>query len=159
MAKVIFLHLFVILFTRGGGIPEGTEADPPRSRPPQEQTPPGADTPQEQTPPREADTGIRSTSGRYASYWNAFLSEQFLLRNFIWFLYIQYMCEGCSLVQHPVTFNLQHQWNRDGFPVSTAICKVKLCIRDWLYLVTRVYEIWKWQSGHFSVFCVISCCI
>ena len=29
--------------------------------------PPGPDT------PREADSGIRSTSGRYASYWNAFL--------------------------------------------------------------------------------------
>ena len=61
VAKVIFLHLFVILFTGagggGGGIPEGTEAD----------------TPLEQTPPREADSGIRSTSGRYASYWNAFL--------------------------------------------------------------------------------------
>ena len=36
---------------------------------------PGADTPQEQTPnsPREADSGIRSMSGRYASYWNAFV--------------------------------------------------------------------------------------
>ena len=50
-------------------------ADPPRSRPPRsihprEQTPPGADT-----PPLEADSGIRSMSGRYASYWNAFLFE------------------------------------------------------------------------------------
>ena len=46
--------------------------DPPRSRPPgsrhpPEQSPPGAD------PPPEADFSIRSTSGRYASYWNAFL--------------------------------------------------------------------------------------
>ena len=41
---------------------------PPRSRPP------GADTPQEQTrPPRSACWEIRSTSGRYASYWNAIL--------------------------------------------------------------------------------------
>ena len=68
-------------------------ADPPRSRhpprgdPPWEQTPPqeqtpsweqtplGADPPWEQTPPppQEADSSIRSTSGRYASYWNAFL--------------------------------------------------------------------------------------
>ena len=63
---------------------------PPGSRPPQadtprEQTPLGADTPpvadpppREQTasrnrhPPREADASIRSMSGRYASYWNAF---------------------------------------------------------------------------------------
>ena len=62
---------------------------PPRSRAPQtRQTPPGADTPPwEQTPPgpgrhppgpgrpphRVADSSIRSMSGRYASYWNAFL--------------------------------------------------------------------------------------
>ena len=69
---------------------------PPRRRHPPEQTPsqsrhPGADTPQEQTPPRSrhpprADTPqsrhplrcracweIRSTRGRYASYWNAIL--------------------------------------------------------------------------------------
>ena len=107
MAKVIFLHLFVILFTRGGGgIPEGTEANPPRPDPPRsrhtpreqahpcwsrhslgqtppDQTPPGSRAPLDQTPrdqtppgsrpPREADCGIQSTSGRYASYWNAFL--------------------------------------------------------------------------------------
>ena len=52
---------------------------PPRSRHPTEQTPPeqtpfGADIPLGlSTPPREADSGIRSTSGQYASYWNAFL--------------------------------------------------------------------------------------
>ena len=70
--------------------PEQTH--PPRSRHPREQTPPssqssnplpqGADTPLEQTPPkqtppREADSGIRSMSGRYASYWNAFLFKFF----------------------------------------------------------------------------------
>ena len=102
VAKVIFLHLFVILFT-GGGLPQcmlgyhprdqtppeqtpqdqtpreqtPPEQTPPGTRPP-EQTPPGTrpppeQTPQEQTPPREADSSIRSTNGRYASYWNAFL--------------------------------------------------------------------------------------
>ena len=41
---------------------------PPQSRHPLwEQTPPGADTPQ------KADSSIRSMSGWYASYWNAFL--------------------------------------------------------------------------------------
>ena len=120
VAKVIFLHLFVILFTGGGvlpqcmlGYPPGTrqtpsdqtpppppdqtppptprsdtlpqdQADPPDQTPPWDQadpldqTPPpttrqtplpGSDTP----PPREADCSRRSTSGRYASYWNAFL--------------------------------------------------------------------------------------
>ena len=44
-------------------------ADPPGSRHPlRSKHPPGADP-----SPREADCGIRSTSGRYASYWNAFL--------------------------------------------------------------------------------------
>ena len=45
--------------------------DPPRpGRPPLEQAdPPGPGRP----PPSEADCSIRSTSGRYASYWNAFL--------------------------------------------------------------------------------------
>ena len=50
-------------------------------RPPQNQadTPPGPGRlpPRDQgdppPPPREADSSIRSTSGRYASYWNAFL--------------------------------------------------------------------------------------
>ena len=98
-AKVMFLQASVILSTGGGsasvhaGIPH-----PPGSDTPQEQTPPPqsrsplgadpphrADTPQDQTPhgsrhppdqtplPQEADSGIRSTSGRHTSYWNAFL--------------------------------------------------------------------------------------
>ena len=60
---------------------------PPRADTPEDQTPPktrpplGADPPWYQTPPgpeppREADASIRSMSGRYASYWNAFLSTQ-----------------------------------------------------------------------------------
>ena len=56
VAKVIFLHLFVILFT-GGGVSASVHAGIP---PPLEQTPPRADTPlgadpPEQTPP-EAGT-------------------------------------------------------------------------------------------------------
>ena len=65
------------------------EQTPPGADSPQEQTSPGANTsleqtppqsrlpgsrpPWEQTPPWEADSGIRSMSGRYTSYWNAFL--------------------------------------------------------------------------------------
>ena len=125
VAKVIFLHLFVILF-KGEGVclsacwdttpppgadppmsrPPGADTpreDTPRSRHPPEQTPPVADIPlsrqpPEQTPPRpdtplgadtspgadtppppEAQSGIRSMSGRYASYWNAFLFCKFFL--------------------------------------------------------------------------------
>ena len=77
VAKVMFLLVSVILLTGGGGMSEADPppgADTPRVRPPRsrhtprEQTPPGT----KYTPP-EADSGIRSTSGRYASYWNAFL--------------------------------------------------------------------------------------
>ena len=52
-------------------------ADPQRSTPPRRRhPPPGADTPQKtrhHPPPQEADSGIRSRNGQYASYWNAFL--------------------------------------------------------------------------------------
>ena len=59
VAKVIFFApVCHSVHGGGGGIPEGTEADPP-----------GPYT----HPPPEADSGIRSTSGRYASFWNAFL--------------------------------------------------------------------------------------
>ena len=49
------------------GIPQGTEPVPPGpdTPPPPDQAHPPS--------PREADSGIRSTSGRYASYWNTFL--------------------------------------------------------------------------------------
>ena len=61
--------------------PPPDQADTPQTR----QTPPGpgrhppdqADTPprpgRPPPPPDQADSSIRSTSGRYASYWNAFL--------------------------------------------------------------------------------------
>ena len=52
--------------------PPRTRHTPPRTRhtPPRDQAPPH---PRSRPPPREADCSIRSTSGRYASYWNAFL--------------------------------------------------------------------------------------
>ena len=68
VAKVIFLHLSVILFT-GGVLPQcmlgyqpplSGSRHPPRTR----HHPRGGG---------EADSSIQSTSGRYASYWNAFL--------------------------------------------------------------------------------------
>ena len=60
------------------GIPNPPPPDhPPGTTPPQDHTPrdypPGnTHTPPDHTP-LEADSSIRSTSGRYASYWNAFL--------------------------------------------------------------------------------------
>ena len=88
----MFLHVCVILFTGGspgrenppGADNPPPQTRPPRTRPPLDQTPPGPDPPvppgRENTPgrenlPQEAHSSIRSTSGRYASYWNAFLSD------------------------------------------------------------------------------------
>ena len=92
VAKVMFLHVSVILLTAGGvsGEPPRTREEPPRDQadppwqgdppwtreePPRtRQTPPAGRTPPEQAdPPQEEDCSIRSMSGRYASYWNAFL--------------------------------------------------------------------------------------
>ena len=91
--KVMFLQASVILST-GGGVclsacwdasPPGPGRHPPGTRDlPTRQThppPPGPGRPPpwdqrpplDQRPPREADASIRSMSGRYASYWNAFL--------------------------------------------------------------------------------------
>ena len=53
------------------------EQRPPRTRhyPPQTRHPPPPEQrpPDQADPPQEADCSIRLTSGRYASYWNAFL--------------------------------------------------------------------------------------
>ena len=92
-AKVMFLLVSVILLTGGSasvhaGIPSPLpeQTPPPQSRhppgsrhplgsrhPPEADTPLGADTPGGRHRPPRADSGIRSMSGRYASYWNAFL--------------------------------------------------------------------------------------
>ena len=52
------------------------KADTPQEQtptPPKRQTPQEADTPPKKQTPPEAGSGIWSMSGRYASYWNAFL--------------------------------------------------------------------------------------
>ena len=72
--KVIFLYLSVILFTGGGGTWIGTSHG---QVPPRAGTPPAGHPHQvhpRQVHPPSVHAGIRSTSGRYASYWNAFLS-------------------------------------------------------------------------------------
>ena len=92
VAKVMFLLVSVILSTGGRclpqcmlGYPPGADTPQGRHHPPEQTSPlgtdtplgadtPRADTPREQTPtPRKADSSMRSMSGRYASYWNAFL--------------------------------------------------------------------------------------
>ena len=87
-AKVMFLQASVILSTRGVCLsacwdttpweqtsPREQTPAPPVPDPPGDQTPWGPEPPGADTPPLpgEADASIRSMSGRYASYWNAFL--------------------------------------------------------------------------------------
>ena len=58
--------------TPPGPDPLGADT-PPQTRPPGADAPlPRSRHPPDQTPP-EADASIRSMSGRYASFWNAFL--------------------------------------------------------------------------------------
>ena len=59
--------------------PPGSRHTPQSRHPAGSRHPLGVDTPQEQTPPQEGDSGIRSMSGRYASYWNAFLFAYHLM--------------------------------------------------------------------------------
>ena len=109
VAKVMFLHVSVILLTGGSlenppqtrqtprdqGEPPWTRQTPPGTKenpPPDQGEPPpgpGRNPPWDQagtppgprrtpptgpgTPPGEEHCSIRSMSGRYASYWNAFL--------------------------------------------------------------------------------------
>ena len=73
--------------------PDQTPPDqtPPQTRPPGTR-PTRADPPnREQTFPlhREADSSIRSTSGRYASYWNAFVFRRYFPKELIKNKYIR----------------------------------------------------------------------
>ena len=74
VAKVMFLHLSVILFTGGVCLSACWDTTSRIRYPPGAATPPPPkQTPPRSRPPTEADSGIWSMSGRYASYWNAFL--------------------------------------------------------------------------------------
>ena len=57
-------------------------------------------------------------------------------------------------MQHPVTFNLRQHPKRDGYPVSTAICKVKLAVPG--YQSLRDLEMTKWSFqcilSHFMLY-------
>ena len=91
LGQVMFLQASAILSTGREGLPQcmmgyhhhppprSSHPIPPGSRhPPGRRHPPGSRPPQRRPPsgsrpPPEADSGIQSTSGRYASYWNTFL--------------------------------------------------------------------------------------
>ena len=73
-----------VCLSTGGRVSASLHAGMPYPPPPRmEEPPPGWSTPPPgwrtppdgEPPPREADSSIRSTSGRYASYWNAYLPD------------------------------------------------------------------------------------
>ena len=88
-AKVIFSQVCVKNSVHGEeGVCLSACWDTPPDQTPLDQAPPRPGTsprpgtprpgtPQDRTPPQEADCSIRSTSGQYASYWNAFLYDLF----------------------------------------------------------------------------------
>ena len=94
-AKVIFSQACVKNSVHGGGVCLSAcwdiQTPPPQTRqtPPNQADPPrpGRHPQTRQTPPRpgrppqEADSRTRSTSGRYASYWNAFLFLAYFCTN------------------------------------------------------------------------------
>ena len=70
----------------GAGPPRTRQMTPQTRQTPQDQAdPPGAGRypPGPGRPPREADSRIRSTSGRYTSYWNAFLFMEWDIREMV----------------------------------------------------------------------------
>ena len=143
--KVIFSHVSVILFTGGGsasvhaGIPPPLpwqqnplarrpppqKVDPPwQGRPPQQGRPPPskADPPWHGRPPPlcSACWEIRSTSGWYASYWNAIL---------VFFLFL--LCRQLCVLRLLQSFTIWHseQYNsiKNGF-ISEVVLSSKLSL-------------------------------
>ena len=78
-AKVMFLQASVILSTGGVSSREG-EHPPGRETPRQETSPPKENPPARRPPLGGEPPRIRSMSGRYASYWNAFLLSIRIIR-------------------------------------------------------------------------------
>ena len=63
-------------------------------------------------PPPEADSGIWSTSGRYASYWNAFLLDLIVSFTFYLFMSVWAICvEQTNTVCVVVRWSTLIQWN------------------------------------------------
>ena len=114
------------------------DTTPPGSRPPLEQTPPRSrhppepDTPGLSTPPREADSGVLSKSGRYASYWNVHTwIRKFLLqkgRNKTWI--------------HQVTFSIQITYS---FLLPFLFCQVFCIFVMALVIQIQYVRIWVLQ--------------
>ena len=75
----MFLHVCVILFGEAGSASVRAGMPPPQPGPPRPGTPLARQIPRTRHPPgpgtplRSACWEIRSTSGRYASYWNSIL--------------------------------------------------------------------------------------
>ena len=107
-AKVMFLQASVILLTGGmsasvhAGIPHPQEGGTPppqgRRHSPRKEAPPTLPPSPKETPPEGDPPGIRSMSGRYASYWNAFFYILDSMHSFPNTLCLPYQCQTqCNL--------------------------------------------------------------
>ena len=130
-----------VIFSQTSVCPRGVSASVhagiyPESTHPPDQTPP---------PPREADLSIRSTSGRYASYWNAFLFTFIVLssQNVIWDLYIYSPKWDISLYLKRLIH--QNEWQVIVvFPLLSVDHLVVI-----LYFLKHHSE--QWIQSHFSL--------
>ena len=111
--KVIFSQASVILFTGGGGFCLSAFWDTTPSR---SGTPPGT----RQAPPRSrAYWEIRSTSGRYASYWNAILFHRL------------FHCTACFTISFASSKEQHCTCNMNGSNLRTASSSLSLSEDIW----------------------------
>ena len=125
----MFLQASVILLTGGclpqcmlGYHPPRKEAPPWEGNPPEGRTPP---PPMKETP----TPGIRSMSGRYASYWNAFLS----------FL----MFESKWTIRMPITYDQCEQRLSDLQFSDVVQCEQGIAIHSIAFLTSQSEYTWK----------------
>ena len=91
--KVMFLHVSVILFTWGVCLSACWDTTHLWEQNPPEQTPPpGVDNPPR--PGKIACWEIRARSGRYASYWNAFLFSRSFSSNTYFYMQLKITSVG-----------------------------------------------------------------
>ena len=139
--KVMFLHLSVILFTGVSATPTPGKTHPPLGRHPLGRHPPPCGHPTGQTPPCTVHPGIRSTSGRYASYWNAYLF------NFVWqFFNCWLYVDLCSIFVSCNTEQIPIQTINGYFKLTQLVSQFRE--NSIIYLMT---SFWEWRQRNIYI--------
>ena len=98
-----------------GTPPPGPGRHPPNQAHPRAQPPPRGPGRPPPPPPREEDCSIRSMSGRYASYWNAFLfTFQFAIMALRGLITMTTILNMVVVVTGSSLCELPPDWNSDG---------------------------------------------